>query len=718
MRHIILLRGCPGSGKSYFIRKHKMEQYTLSSDAIRLIYQSPVIDVCGSSISQKNNKRVWSFLMERLEERMTKGEFIIVDATHKNTDDINRYKVLCDKYRYRCTVCDFTLSTPLFTCMKRNKSREGFRMLSDMMLESYHKAMAEQKIPKWVNLIKPSNFKETITYRNHDFDGWTSVHHIGDLQGCYQPIAEYFAQHGAPTDNPDELYIFVGDLLDRGIQNAEVMSLMLSICNLRNVMIIEGNHEIHLKNWANDVVTRSEIFNTETKLQLDAANISKKSVRNLYRGLMQMVSYTRNGVKVLVTHGGMSRMPDNPMLVASSQYIKGIGEHYVDIDNEWNEQMQHAGVYQVHGHRNHQDHPIEVDWSFNLEGCIEFFGHLRVAVLTNAGWDFRSIKSTVCKVKEVSAESNLLRELRASKYVEEKVFGDVSSFNFTRDAFSRKQWNGTTLKARGLFINTKSNEIVARSYDKFFNVDELEYTSWKDLDVKLIFPVVAYQKENGFLGITGWDSEVGCKIIASKSSLTGPHTAWFNDILQISLGDRIDAFFKLLHDEKVSAVFEVIDPVNDPHIIEYTESKIVLLDLIYRSEIFERVNYDLMCAIATSFGLEVKTRLETFDDIIGLKGYVDAHKDDDRTEGILLEDSSGYMVKVKYEYYMFWKKIRWAKDNMSNGRYVRPDRSRPDGMSDRLHTYMSSIDPVKLGMMSLIDLRKGYVRYMEQYMVG
>lgn len=60
-----------------------------------------------------------------------------------------------------------------------------------------------------------------------------------------------------------------------------------------------------------------------------------------------------------------------------------------------------------------------------------------------------------------------IKELRESEYIKEREYGDISSFNFTPGAFFGKVWDEQTTKARGLFIDTRRETIVARSYDKF-----------------------------------------------------------------------------------------------------------------------------------------------------------------------------------------------------------------------------------------------------------
>ena len=50
MRTIYILRGAPGSGKSTWIKENNLEQYTLSADNIRLMYQSPVLNTSGNFV--------------------------------------------------------------------------------------------------------------------------------------------------------------------------------------------------------------------------------------------------------------------------------------------------------------------------------------------------------------------------------------------------------------------------------------------------------------------------------------------------------------------------------------------------------------------------------------------------------------------------------------------------------------------------------------------
>ena len=54
---------------------------------------------------------------------------------------------------------------------------------------------------------------------------------------------------------------------------------------------------------------------------------------------------------------------------------------------------------------------------------------------------------------------------------------NISSFNFTKSAFYDKKWDDIVCKARGLFIDTKNWRIVARGFNKFFNINERPETN-------------------------------------------------------------------------------------------------------------------------------------------------------------------------------------------------------------------------------------------------
>lgn len=110
MRTLLLLRGVPGSGKSTWVREHRLEAYTLCADDYRLRVQAPTLNEKGMlEISQHNEVKVWSQLHADLENRMKRGDFTIIDATHCNPSYNRTYKKLAEKYRYSVFCLDFQI---------------------------------------------------------------------------------------------------------------------------------------------------------------------------------------------------------------------------------------------------------------------------------------------------------------------------------------------------------------------------------------------------------------------------------------------------------------------------------------------------------------------------------------------------------------------------------------------------------------------------------
>jgi predicted kinase/predicted phosphodiesterase len=681
MRNLVLLRGSAGVGKSTFVRENNIEQYTLCADEIRLLFQSPVLDVSGKEIiSQANDNKVWDLLYKLLEERMKRGEFTVIDATHSTTKSIKKYKELCEKYRYRAFVVDFT-DVPIEEVKRRNASRQEYKRVPESAIDLMYSRFGTQELNKWATVIKPNEFKDVFQFKPLDFSNWKKVHVIGDIHGCFCALMKYLVD-GLPND---EMFIFCGDFCDRGIQNSEVLNFLISIMDLPNVIFLEGNHEIHLWKWANDEIGCSEEFEKRTKPQLDKS-VSKKNVRSLYRRLRQCAYFTYNGKKILVTHGGLSILPRNLTYVATEQLIKGVGKYETEIDNIFLQNTL-SDMYQVHGHRNIQEYPIQVnDRCFNLEGKIEFGGELRIVVfegesvqtiaIENPYYNEDRFKKKMNVTPIIVDNKSFLEDLRGCNLVNEKQLNDnISSFNFKNAVFFDKLWDKqpSTMKARGLFINTNTTEIVARSYNKFFNINEMEETKIVNLSNTLKFPVKAYVKENGYLGILGYNSETDSLVIASKSTTQGDFKEWFEKLFYktIDYSDKKEREIKdFLKENNCTMVFEVEDIDNDPHIIKYSESKIVLLDLVYRDINYKKMEYSDVVAVGLRFGFQVKelyTRLENWQQFLNFYNKVTMEDFNPKypIEGFVFEDVNGYMVKVKLPYYNFWKFMRSLKDKVS-----------------------------------------------------
>jgi len=276
MRTLLLLRGSPASGKTTWIEQNKLKQYTLSSDDIRLLVQSPVLLPNGKiGITQNNDKIVWEMLFDMLQSRMERGEFTVIDATNSKTVEMNRYKELAESYRYRIYCVDFT-DVPMEECIKRNNLRPEYKQVSQSAIEKMYSRFATQKIPTGITKINRDEL-DTILYKPIDLSQYNKIHHIGDLHGCNTVLQEYL-KDGLKDD---EYYIFLGDYIDRGIENADVLKFLFSIKDKKNVCLLEGNHERALWIYGSDGIAKSSEFEKKTKLQLSNGVFTPKQARML-----------------------------------------------------------------------------------------------------------------------------------------------------------------------------------------------------------------------------------------------------------------------------------------------------------------------------------------------------------------------------------------------------------------------------------------------------
>ena len=709
MRVLLLLRGSAGCGKSTWIEQNGLKPYTLSADDIRLLCQSPILQVDGTvGISQANDNLTWKTLFNLLETRMEKGEFTVIDATNSKTSEMNRYKEMCETYRYRIFCVDFT-DIPIEEVKRRNANRDALKRVPDEVIDKMYSRFATQKIPSGIKVIKPNEL-DTIWMKMFDMSEYKKIHHIGDIHGCNTALQKYLSDNGGIKD--DEFYIFTGDYIDRGIENADVVKFLISIMNKKNVLMLEGNHERWLWFYANDCTGKSKEFELITKPQLESAKIDKKDIRQLYRKLGQCAYYKYGDNIYLVTHAGLSTLPKNLTCVATDQMIRGVG-NYNDFEKvaETFLATTSENVYQIHGHRNTKGLPVKVnDRVFNLEGRVEFGGSLRCVQIDRDRIHTVEVENTVYKTPEMQSEQTVTNSsiadtiiaLRSNKYIQEKKFGNISSFNFTNKAFYDKAWDEQTTKARGLYLDTMKGKVAARAYEKFFNINERPETKFDMLQHKLQFPVTAYVKENGFLGIVSYNEYEDDLFIASKSTIDSEFAQWFREMLYEKISsENIEKMKEFIKEHNVSFVFECVDMKNDPHIIEYPNSELFLLDIVQNDMDFAKYEYSTMVDIANQFGLtpkekafEIATWQEFFD------WYYDVLEEDyeyngRKIEGFVIEDSIGYMTKLKLTYYNFWKFMRGISHEAIKNGYIKKTSALTTPIANEYYAWVKQLHNIE-----------------------
>ena len=227
---LLLLRGLPASGKSTFIEQNNLQDYTVSSDMFRTLLGSNELNTDGDfRISMSVSNTRWKFVFDVLEQRFMNGCFTVLDATNIKAADMQKVYKLAKGYRYRVYCVDCTY-VPFDECLRRDANRPEHKQVGRKVLERMYQSLQNNKVPGGITVIKPEDWLSVTRYRTQDISNYKKVHHIGDIHGCYTALKNYL--NGELND--DEFYIFIGDYIDRGIENVECLRFIASIAEKEN----------------------------------------------------------------------------------------------------------------------------------------------------------------------------------------------------------------------------------------------------------------------------------------------------------------------------------------------------------------------------------------------------------------------------------------------------------------------------------------------------
>lgn len=720
MKLLIILHGAPASGKSYFVKQNDLEDLTLSTDKIRLMYSSIYTDKDGRDyITQRFNKRVFELLYKMLEIRMQNGDTTIIDATNTKQSSVSEYLRLAKIYSYTPICIDFS-SIDYGKLLEQNKSRASYKFVPEEVIKGMCENLESSK--QWfIDTFKDNYYDYYKYYSNHAgvdalkdigidmfcynlekkyLNCWYTTKYMvvfSDLHGRIDKVKEYFKKYPY-SDNTD--YFFVGDYLDRGDYNKETLEWLIENCEKFNFHFCEGNHERHLRDYVYyglDSV-RSKEFRDKTYNQIK--DISKDKIK-LFLSKLKTHFYVNIGVKqFFINHAGTT-FSSCDLFDSANNLIKGVGE-YKDIDDVATTYMKNNSIVtQICGHRKASN--IKLGKTFYaLNSEVEKDEPLNVLSFSQYDNDIK-VEQFNTPTTKINADEDIIEQLNNSDLIKKKYLDNgIVSYNFTRDAFYKQKWNELTCKARGLFVDGETGKIVARSYDKFFNEDQLTKEQLHEFEP----PFDVSYKENGYLGLLSYNPKTDDFFIATKSVDYGDYKDWFKQILEDKnyLTNELRQYLK---ENNVTFVFEVIDPEHDSHIIEYDEKQVCLLDIIRNEFEFKPYSYDELCKVTSKFVINRKYMyyIECDCDINHVLRQL---KDNDyKIEGYVIRDKNNKMVKVKLPYYKFWKKVRSYLYNIISYKLNFEDIDKLNEFDEMKNILKYAFDNYYSDM-SLIDFRKEY----------
>ena len=122
---------------------------------------------------------------------------------------------------------------------------------------------------------------------------------IGDIHGCYTALQQ------AITPWDENTVHLCGDYLERGIENKEMIYEMMRLSTLPNTIMLEGNHERHIANFAFDTnLDHSKRFMKEVvapyRKRYDKKDVEslQRELRLFYKSLRQCYPFSFHGKSI------------------------------------------------------------------------------------------------------------------------------------------------------------------------------------------------------------------------------------------------------------------------------------------------------------------------------------------------------------------------------------------------------------------------------------
>lgn len=223
----------------------------------------------------------------------------------------------------------------------------------------------------------------------------------------------------------------------------------------------------------------------------------------------------------------------------------------------------------------------------------------------------------------------------------------ISIYNYSRKTQYEGKWDDITLKTRGLVLDNEGN-VVAKSFDKFFNYEELVGSKFKPSQIPNE-PFEVFEKLDGSLGILFNYNEEW--ILATKGSFSSDQAIRGMEILKKYRYERLVKGFTYL--------FEIIYPENRI-VCDYDFEDLILLSVIDNKDGYELQIHDdkahlegiKIINLYNNLGFKLVKKYDGVEDYNTLKNIIDSN-----FEGFVVRFSSGFRMKVKGEEYVRLHKL-------------------------------------------------------------
>jgi len=225
----------------------------------------------------------------------------------------------------------------------------------------------------------------------------------------------------------------------------------------------------------------------------------------------------------------------------------------------------------------------------------------------------------------------------------------LSIYNYSRTCQYEGGWDDITKMCRGLILDKEGN-VIAKSFDKFFNYEELTLNDIPEESFEV------FEKLDGSLGILFWYQ--GKWILASKGSFTSDQSIKGRQILNNKYNVEVLP-------KGYTTVVEIIYPENRI-VCDYGEDEeLVVLSMVSNAN-GKELDYDSMLSINEVSGFPTIKKYDGITDYDTLKDKISGNR-----EGYVIRFKNGFRMKIKGEEYVRLHRILTGFSNVDIWEYLK-----------------------------------------------
>lgn len=219
-------------------------------------------------------------------------------------------------------------------------------------------------------------------------------------------------------------------------------------------------------------------------------------------------------------------------------------------------------------------------------------------------------------------------------------------YNYTNQCAYEKKWDKYTLECRGLIFEKSTGKVIARTFNKFFNLAETKSSLLQNLPNE---NYECFEKVDGSLGIVF--NYKGIWRVATRGS--------FISIQAQTAQKMLDGQYVMddIH-EYITLLTEIIYPANRVSpgarlVIDYGSESFLVLLAAFNRDTGRELSYEEVQNLATMTHMPVVKRYDyTIEEMITLQKTLPKDR-----EGFVVRFTSGFRIKIKGDEYCKMHKI-------------------------------------------------------------